>query len=239
MVRISRKFDPGFQDLLKKHASVDHNTGKLTFDGVYVKPVLNIGWKGKQIPVPYSHIVWLLVHGEWPKDGFQLDHINDDPLDNRPANLEEKTAVENQKKRRGRMVYRSYGKGKYGYGINVDHDKRDDRYYIRRHLSRGHGSGELKTIRKALGGFDTLQEAEAKVVEYIALIDKHGLDYVPPPPPKRQSKSSARLEFMTRRIRRLRKEGKTIQELAKLTGFSESSIHNVTKDLHVDNRLKS
>jgi hypothetical protein len=92
-----------------------------------------------------------------------LDHVNDDPMDNRPENLQEVTQAENQKKRRGRVVYRSYGTSKYGHGIHVHHDMRDGRWYVRRQLSRGHGDGDLKNVRKQLGGFATLAEAEERI----------------------------------------------------------------------------
>lgn len=40
-------------------------------------------------------LIWLHVHGVWPKD--QIDHINHIPDDNRIENLREATQTENQK----------------------------------------------------------------------------------------------------------------------------------------------
>lgn len=42
----------------------------------------------------YEHrLIWLIVHGRWPKD--QIDHINGDDRDNRLCNLRECTSAEN------------------------------------------------------------------------------------------------------------------------------------------------
>src|SRR5215831_8943635 len=101
--KMARKHDPAFVKLLLEHVKVTKN-GKLTFHNLYVNLVVNIGWKGKIIVVPYSHLVWLLTFGRWPKEGFVLDHINDVPTDNRPINLQEVTETENQRKRRGRRI---------------------------------------------------------------------------------------------------------------------------------------
>lgn len=176
---MSRKNDPEFTRALLEHFSLNEETGVLKFNGLYAQTCLNIGSRKGIVVVPYSHVVWLLKHGQWPRDGFVLDHINDDSSDNRPANLQEITQDENQKKRRGRKVSRYYGSGKYGHGINVTLDKRSGRYYIRRHLSRGHGSGNLKTPRWGLGGFNSLVEAERMVNIYIAEIEKFGPTFVP------------------------------------------------------------
>lgn len=236
---MSRKDDPDFIELLLKSVTVDKDTGILSFERVYAQQCLNIGWKGKMIVVPYSHVVWLVTHKRWPQPGFHVDHINDNPQDNTPINLQELTEEDSQKKRRGRMVYRSYGTGKYGYGINISFDKRDGRYYVSRNLSRGHGDGDLKSIRRSLGGFDSLDQAESKVKEYIVEIEEKGLAHLPNAPGKKGRKISAALAKATQKIRYLRLKGRSIKEIAAITGFSMASVYSRVRDLGVDKRTKS
>lgn len=225
-------------ELLAKHASVDPITGVVSFNGLYGNLCVNIGFKNEIVVVPYSHIVWFLTHSnEWPQSGMHVDHINDNAFDNRPANLQELTEEDNQKKRRGRKIYRSYGTGKYGFGIGVTHDKRDDRYYVSRHLSRGHGNGELKTIRASLGGFDTQREAEQFVAKCVEEIKQQGLDYMPAALPQRPKRMTTKLDRATHKLRRMRKAGRTIQEIAELTGFSAGSIYKRVRDINIDLRI--
>jgi hypothetical protein len=165
---MSKKNDIDFQQALLRHAKVDEATGELSFDDLYASLYVNICWKGGIISMPVSHVVWFLTHGRWPEDGKVLDHVNDDAMDNAPDNLAELTQEENQRKRRGRKVYRSYGRGKYGPGMNITRDKRDGRYYVRHQASRGHGVGDLKNVKINLGGFATLEEAKIRVTAFLA-----------------------------------------------------------------------
>jgi hypothetical protein len=233
-----RKWDPEFMELLPQCVSLDEVTGKLTCHNIYANVVLNFGWRGGVIPIPYSHVVWFLKHGRWPAVGNHIHHLNDDTIDNRPGNLDEETEAENQAHRRGRIVNRNYGKNsKYGYGMYVYYDKRDDRYYVTRYLSRGHGKGDLKTIKRGLGGFDTLAEAEAQIKIWVEKIKINGLDWMPESIGTRLSKRSIMLRKMTNRIRRWRSEGKTLAEIKSLTGFSEGTLHKVVVDMRIDKRL--
>ena len=51
----------------------------------------NYGW-GIQ-----SHtLIFALVHRRWPRDGYHIDHIDDDTYNNHPDNLREVTPYENQ-----------------------------------------------------------------------------------------------------------------------------------------------
>lgn len=179
MTMREKREDPEFMAAMKKHAELDAETGTIKFNDIYASVSINVCWKGGIVSVSYAHLVWLLTHGRWPKEGLIVDHINNDAMDNRPCNHQEITEKENQIKRRGRLVYRNYGSGRYGYGLHIYNDKRDDRYYITRTLSRGHGKGDLKGIKKGLGGFDTLKLAEEKIKIYIAQIKMHGLNYIP------------------------------------------------------------
>jgi HNH endonuclease len=163
----SKKHDPEFMELLRKYVKMDPKTSSLKFSNIYVSTHIDIGYKSSVVSIPQSHIVWFLTHNRWPQEGMQLDHIDSDPLNNRIDNLREVSHAENQRKRRGRIVSRAYGKGKYGHGMSIDRDKRDGRFYVSRTLSRGQHKISLKTIKIALGGFTTLAEAEVFVASYI------------------------------------------------------------------------
>jgi|SRR5882672_7829826 len=234
---MARKDDSDFIKLIKEHVTLDPDTGLLSFNNLYAQMSFTITFKGKKIVITYAHIVWLLSRGVWPIKGYHVDHINDNPQDNRPNNLQELTEDDSHKKRRGRLVYRTYGTGKYGYGMYIHHDKRDNRYYITRHLSRGHGEGDLKAIRQGLGGFDTLEQAEIKVTEYIEEIKVQGLAWMPPPPKDIQVKRrTIEIDAQTNELRRLRQEGKTIQQINEITGITSISIYNRVKDIDIDKR---
>lgn len=103
-----------------------------------------------------------------------------------------------------------------------------------RQMSRGHGNGDLKNVKITLGGYDTLAEAEAKVAASIAEIKQHGLDYVPTIDKKKAKQESIAIMVATNRIRSLRKQGKTMQEIANITGFSLTAIFHRTKDISVE-----
>jgi hypothetical protein len=230
----AKKYDPEFMKRLREAAELDRETGNLRFKGMYASTYINFGFKGSIVSVPHAHVVWFLTHGRWPDPDKVIDHIDDDPMNNAPSNLREITQPENQAKRRGRIVYRSYGTGKYGHGINVHHDRRDDRYYVSRQLSRGHGEGDLKNVKKLLGGFDTQNEAESFVKDLILKIEIHGPDYMPPHDGPRQKRRSIELMRATNRIRKLRKQGMTLQQIADETGFSPATIYNKTRDMDED-----
>lgn len=146
--------------------TLDESTGNINTK-IYTYIYISVGFKSNTLSVPYSHLVWLLKHKKWPTDGFNIDHIDDNPLNNRPDNLEEITYIDNQAKRKGKGN-RSYGTGKCGHGIYINYDKRDTKYYISRKLSRGTVTNHLgKTATIAYGSFKTLELAEQKVKEII------------------------------------------------------------------------
>jgi hypothetical protein len=234
---MSRKDDPDFIKLIEEHVKLNEETGGLEFTELYAQQCFNIGFKGKMIVVPYSHIVWLKKHKRWPIKGMHVDHVNDNPQDNRPTNLQELTEEESKKKRRGRMVYRSYGTGKYGYGMGIYNDKRDNRFYVSRSMSRGHGNGDLKTHSISLGGFDTREEAEAKIASYIKEIQENGLDHIPEAMPnKGKKRTTVWYNTAADKMKELRLQGHTIAQIAEITGFKEGVVYKRVRSLGVDMR---
>lgn len=211
---MGKKHDPDFMELLAKHGSLDEATGNIRFDGMYASVHIDISHKGSVVSVPHSHVVWFLKRGRWPKDGLQLDHIDDDPMNNAPSNLAEVTSAANQEKRRGRIVSRAFGKGKYGHGISVVQDKRDGRFYVTKCPSRGQ-TKQLSTIKISLGGFRTLEEAQARVSECISDIDI-GREHKKLP--KNRRRPDAEL------MRKLRAEGLTLAQISQRTGFCEATV---------------
>lgn len=224
---LKKRDNPEFEKFFKEHASVDEN-GKITVNDCYAWLGFNMSWGGETISVTYANAVWFLAHGEWPKPGYHVDHKNDDSLDNSPVNLQE---IKNQAKRRGRKVYRNYGTGKYGYGLGCHHDKRDSRFYVDRNLSRGHGNGDLQGIRYSLGGYDTLEQAEKIIAKHIEEIKLNGLDYLPESVKKKPKKTSVHLDKNYEQMREMRREGKTLQQIADNFGVSMTSVYNRVKDI--------
>ena len=88
-------------------------------------------------------IAWLIYYGEWPKN--QIDHINQDPTDNRIENLRDVTHAENNK---NRTLQNNSTTGYSG----VSFYKRDGKY--RAEIS-------INNITKHLGYYDTAEEAAA------------------------------------------------------------------------------
>lgn len=87
-------------------------------------------------------VVWALVHGYWPG---QVDHINRDRGDNRPANLREVSNEENARNQRLRTNNRS--------GVTGVHWRAREQRWIAKINANG------KQV--FLGGFETFDEAAA------------------------------------------------------------------------------
>jgi hypothetical protein len=88
-------------------------------------------------------IAWLIYYGEWPKN--QIDHINQDPTDNRIENLRDVTQLENLKN----QALRSNNKSGY---IGVHFEKSKQKYRAR---------VQINNNRKHIGYYNTIEEAVA------------------------------------------------------------------------------
>jgi hypothetical protein len=94
----------------------------------------------------YTHrIAWLIYYGEWPKN--QIDHINQDPTDNRIENLRDVTNAENSKNKT------LQNNNTTGYlGVSFYNYKGYKKYRARIRIN---------SIDKHLGYYDTVEEAAA------------------------------------------------------------------------------
>jgi len=88
-------------------------------------------------------IAWLIYYGEWPKN--QIDHINQDPTDNRIENLRDVTQVENLKNQALRSTNTS------GY-LGVHFEKAKQKYRVR---------VQINNSSKHIGYYNTIEEAVA------------------------------------------------------------------------------
>lgn len=160
------RYDENFKKFLRENLSLDE-AGQLksrTYLQVYIG-IKGGGRNSKNIAIPLSHLSWFLSRGEWPRDGYVIDHIDDNYLNNKPDNLQELTSKDNHAKRRGKGN-REYGKTKYGHGIRVDHDKRDERWYACRYFS-SKDVLELKDRKISLFGASSLEKIEIMIQSYI------------------------------------------------------------------------
>ena len=94
---------------------------------------------------PAHRIAWLIYYGEWPKN--QIDHINQDPTDNRIENLRDVTHAENHKNKTLQTNNTTGYVGVYFYK-----HKRYKKYRARIRINN---------IEKHLGYYDTVEEAAA------------------------------------------------------------------------------
>ena len=93
-------------------------------------------------------IIWQMNHGEIP-DGFQIDHINGNPRDNRISNLRLATHTENTRNRKLSKYNTSGYKG-------VSHSPVGKRWRSRIRIG---------TKRIGLGSYDNIEDAAAAYAE--------------------------------------------------------------------------
>jgi len=90
----------------------------------------------------YTHrIAWLIYYGEWPKN--QIDHINQDPTDNRIENLRDVTNAENHK---NKTLQKNNTTGYVG---------------VSKYYGKYRARIRINNIDKHLGYYDTVEEAAA------------------------------------------------------------------------------
>ena len=90
-------------------------------------------------------IAWLIYYGEWPKN--EIDHINQDPTDNRIENLRDVTHAENNK---NRTLQNNSTTGYIGVS-----------YCTSRLTTKYRADISINNVNKYLGFYDTAEEAAA------------------------------------------------------------------------------
>ena len=84
----------------KRHVNISISVAvckhKYTQDKKY--PIVTMGYKCKTICLPLARIIYAWFNGEVP-EGLVVDHINNDPFDNRVENLQIMTQAKNLEKR--------------------------------------------------------------------------------------------------------------------------------------------
>jgi hypothetical protein len=106
--------------------------------------------------IKISRVAWFLHHGDWPPEGYWIDHINQHKYDNRMVNLRLATPTENQQNKAG-----------YGWlpkGVSL----RQEANRAKPYQARIRVNGE----RLLLGSFATAEEAAVAYQE--ACIKYHG-----------------------------------------------------------------
>ncbi len=96
----------------------DKKAGCVGTDGYWTICIDGAHYKGHRL-------AWLYVHGEWPID--QIDHINNNRLDNRISNLRLVSQSQNQQNRkpkRGGTGVKGVSKTKYGFSAQIGYDRK-------------------------------------------------------------------------------------------------------------------
>ena len=130
--QMTKNFIPD-QFYLKTHFNYDQETGifsrkvKVSNRSEIGKPLLAGKNSGRIIihiknkVYKAHHLAWVYVYGVWPKE---IDHINNDPTDNRISNLRESTRSENLYNKRKTKKNKSGVKG-----VSWDEDRK--KWFVR------------------------------------------------------------------------------------------------------------
>lgn len=115
-----------------------------------------ISYKGSRITMKLDELVWTLTNNKIRYPRHDIDHINDNHLDNRPENLQQITHEEHLKKAKTANRKPNRG-GKLDNNFSVT--ARDGKFTLSRIIKRSI-NGQIKTGGHHVGRFNTREEAE-------------------------------------------------------------------------------
>lgn len=103
-----------YQDGVELEKKKFHYNYQAKYAPAKYQEVVDIRHKGKKKREKVHNIVYMYYKGDIP-EGYVVDHINNDSLDNRPENLQALTRSENTKKNKAghNALYYLYGPEKY------------------------------------------------------------------------------------------------------------------------------
>ena len=112
---------------------------------------------------PRSNLVWFIEKGVWPT--YQIDHINDDSLDDYIDNLQDIPCVDNIRKQ-VKIRYNNTS-GYPGVSWNKRLNKYHAQFRVRRHLLPNHLIGKGKSPHQmfSAGYFDCPKQAHEAYLE--------------------------------------------------------------------------
>lgn len=142
-------------------------------DRFYIAIKVTIRYRNETISLALSRLIFFLANKIWPAKNKHIDHIDDNPLNNSPSNLQEITVAENMFKKRGKGNSR-FGKNKYGHGISVYYLTKRNSWVAERSLGRRFGFDN--PTKKHVAIAKTLEELEEKIKLYIENLTTNSLD---------------------------------------------------------------
>jgi hypothetical protein len=111
--------------------------------------IIDFNYKHYRFRVAVAKIIFCLYHGRWAKKGYDVDHINNKPWDNRPCNLREGTKSDNATNRRLFRKTKSGIKGIFKREKGIDANVTKNRKKYTKYFAYSKYSSEEEAILAA------------------------------------------------------------------------------------------